>query len=442
MSSIPRDSTFDSSLALLREGYEFIWNRCKRFDTDLFQARIMGKRAVCIHGRDAAELFYDESKFQRAGAVPRRVVTSLFGKHGVQTLDGAAHRHRKAAFMSLMSATSLQQLVDETGQQWRRAVLEWEGAESIVLFDEVQRLLTRATCAWAGVPLNEAEVPRRARDFCHMVDAFGGAGPRLWQGKWARASAERWMSRVIEAVRSGALPAEAGSALYVMAHHRALSGELLPARTAAVELINVIRPTVAIGWYISFAALALHQRPELRGKLLAEPLGEAAGGFADRFMQEVRRFYPFAPFLGAKVRAPFDWRGHRFEPGTLVLLDVYGTNRDPRWWAAPDEFRPERFEGWKGDAFGLIPQGGGDPARGHRCAGESITMHQVTLGLHFLTRCIQYEVPPQDLSFDLARMPTRPRSGFVMRRVRATSALLGPIPSLPSVHTARQSAAE
>jgi fatty-acid peroxygenase len=442
MSSIPRDPALDSTLALFREGYEFIWNRCKRFQSELFQARLMGKPAVCIHGRDAAQLFYDESKLQRAGAVPRRVMTSLFGKHGVQTLDGSAHRHRKAAFLSLMSATNLQRLVDETAQHWTRSIMEWEQAETVVLFDETQRLLTRATCAWAGVPLDAQEATRRARDFCQMVDAFGGAGPRLWKGKLARARTERWMEAVIQEARSGRLRAEAGSALQVMAGLRAESGELLPARVAAVELINVIRPTVAISWYISFAALALHQHPHARLELAADTPGETSDGYADLFMQEVRRFYPFAPFLGARVRAPFDWRGHRFEPGTLVLLDVYGTHHDPHIWEAPEEFRPERFAGWRSDSFGFIAQGGGDPAVGHRCAGEWITMHQLTLALHFLTRCVQYEVPPQDLRFDLARMPTRPRSGFVMRALRPTAALLGPTPPLPSAIAARQTAAE
>src|SRR3954462_884760 len=107
MASTPRDRPFDSTFAILREGYEFIWNRCRRLQTDLFTARILGQRAVCIHGAEAAAIFYDEGKFQRRGALPRRVVTSLFGKKAVHTLDGDAHRERKAAFLSLMSPASL-----------------------------------------------------------------------------------------------------------------------------------------------------------------------------------------------------------------------------------------------------------------------------------------------------------------------------------------------
>jgi fatty-acid peroxygenase len=438
--SIPRDPEFDGTLAMLREGYDFVWSRCRRLDSDLFRTRILGKPAVCIHGPEAAALFYDETKFQRHGAIPRRVVTSLFGKKAVHTLDDAAHHKRKSAFLALMTPESLERLTALSERHWRSAIARWQQRESIVLFDEAQRILTAATCEWAGIPLEAEDVPKRARDFGMMVDAFGGVGPWLWRGKLARVRTERWMMRLIDDVRRAKRRVDAGSALYVMAHHRDDHRALLPAKVAAVELINVIRPTVAVSWYIAFAALALHMHPEARERLAHEPVGEGAGGYADAFMQEVRRFYPFTPYLGAKVRAPFVWKSHRFKPGTLVLLDVYGSQHDPRIWDAPEQFRPERFEHWRGGAFDFIPQGGG-PRTGHRCPGEWITMHNLTLAVHFLARCMAFEVPIQDLRIDITRMPTRPKSGFVMRNVRATAALNEPAPHLPSIAAVRDSEA-
>lgn len=419
MSTIPRDPAFDSTLALLREGYDFIWSRCRRFESDIFLTRVMGKRAVCIHGREAAELFYDESKLQRRGAVPRRVVTSLFGKGGVQTLDDAAHRQRKSAFLALTSLAQLDGMLHETARQWSTAIARWQKERAVVLFDEAAHVLTRAACAWAGVPLPKADVQRRASDFVAMVDAFGGAGPRLWRGKLARSRAEAWMERLVEDVRTGDLRVAEGCVLGVMSRHEDERGALLPARTAAVEVLNIIRPTVAVSWYITFAALALHEHPELRDELARAPLG-AASTAAQRFALEVRRFYPFAPFLGAKVRAPFEWRGHQFQPGTLVLLDVYGTNHDPHLWEAPDEFRPRRFEQWSEDLYSFIPHGGGHPATGHRCPGEAVTTEQLVLALHVLARCVTFESSHRDLSFDRARMPTRPKSGFRMEAIKAT----------------------
>ena len=433
MSNIPRDPAIDSTLALWREGYEFIWNRCRRYDSDLFLTRVMGRKTVCIHGVEAAALFYDERKFARHGGLPRRVVTSLFGKGAVHTLDDAAHRERKAAFMSLMRPESMQRLMDEAAQGWRRAIRDWQHSKRIVLLDETQQLLTEAVCNWAGVPVSRGEIARRARDLAAMVDAFGGVGPRLWRGKAARMRTERWIARYIEQVRERQLYAAPDSALSVMAQLRDHDGRQLDAKTAAVELINVLRPTVAIAWYIVFAAHALHRHPQMRDRIARESVDEGAGEYTDLFMQEVRRFYPFTPFLGARVRQAFEWRGQQFEPGTLVLLDVHGTDHDPTIWDCPEEFRPERFRSWSGSAFDFIPHGGGQHATGHRCPGEWITMHNLALALHFLTRCASYQVEPkQDLDIDLTRMPTQPASGFVIQRVRATFQLERPAPRLPS----------
>ncbi|MBB2962639.1 hypothetical protein [Methylobacterium sp. R2-1] len=69
----------------------------------------------------------------------------------------------------------------------------------------------------------------------------------------------------------------------------------------AVELINVLRPTVANARYIVFSAMALHDHPDRRAAVAD---GKEA---ADRFTYEVRRFFPFIPFIGGRVREPFTW---------------------------------------------------------------------------------------------------------------------------------------
>jgi fatty-acid peroxygenase len=441
MSSIPRDPALDSTLSVMREGYEFIWNRCRRFHSDLFTARVMGRPTVCIHGREAAELFYDPRKLERRGALPRRLLTSLFGTRGVQTLDDDAHRRRKAAFLSLMGPSRLDELVRETARQWQIAIRSWPARDRVVVFDEAERVLAAAVCSWAGLPLAAADVAARARDLGAMVDALGSVGPRLWRGKRARRRTERWVTGLVEEVRRGALHGDPRSALQVMAALRGTDDGLVDAHTAAVEVINVIRPTVAIAWYVAFTALALHTHP-IAAEQLARAPAAGGGDHADWFMQEVRRFYPSVPYLGAQVRSRFTWRGHGFEPGTLVLLDVYGTLHDPRIWEAPDEFWPERFAHWRGGGFDLIAQGGGDRATGHRCPGEWITMHEIALALHYLTRCVTYAVVSnQDLSFDLGRVPARPRSGFVICNVRPLPALDAAPPQLPSRTAAREAAA-
>ncbi|WP_172253757.1 cytochrome P450 [Saccharibacillus deserti] len=409
----PQEHTLDNSLALLKDGYDFIFKRRREMDSDIFQTRLLGQKAICIGGKEAAELFYDTSKFKRSGAIPKRIQKSLFGVDAIQTLDGDAHRHRKALFMSLMSRERLDVFMELLAQEWEAAAHRWEQLEELELFGESQELLYRAACRWAGVPVEEETARQRADDMGDMVEAFGAVGPRHAAGRRARRRTEDWLEGYILDLRAGEVKAPEDTAAYAMAFHRDLQDRELDARMAAIELINIVRPIVAIGRYVVFSAIALHEHPEYRVKLAADE-----GKYRQWFVQETRRYYPFTPFLGASVIHDFTWQGHEFEEGTMVLLDIYGTTHDPKLWEEPDTFRPERFEHWSGSPFDLIPQGGGDHRGGHRCAGEWLTIDAMAVSLEFMANRLEYEVPEQDLGLSLSRMPALPESRFVMKNVR------------------------
>ena len=413
MTSIPRENTLDSSLALLAEGYTFIQERCRHYGTDLFETRLMLQRAVCMTGAEAARQFYEPGRFTRKRALPFTALLLLQDKGSVAMQDDAAHRHRKEMFMSLMTPERRQALTDHFTDAWRTHLQAWEDQEEVVLHSEVQALLCRAVCAWAGVPLTEAAAQKRTREFAAMIDGAGAVGPRNWRGHLLRTRTEYWARRIIERVRAGDIEPPGESAVHVIAWHRDRQGQLLDVKEAAVELINVLRPTVAVARFITFAALALHQHPASQQHLL-----EGDEAYREQFVQEVRRFYPFFPFIGGRVRKTFDWRGYRFEEGAWVLLDLYGTDHDERIWDDPQAFRPERFAHWDGSAFNFIPQGGGDHFAGHRCAGEWITIALMKRAARLLTESMQYDVPDQNLQIPLTRMPTLPKSGFKISDVR------------------------
>ncbi len=59
----------------------------------------------------------------------------------------------------------------------------------------------------------------------------------------------------------------------------------------------------------------------------------------ERFVHEVRRFYPFVPFVGAIVRHDFEWNGYRFAERTRLLLELYGTDHHPQALAGPGRQR-------------------------------------------------------------------------------------------------------
>ncbi|MCX0247598.1 cytochrome P450 [Streptomyces drozdowiczii] len=403
----------DSTLSLLLQGYAWLPDRRRRSGGAPVRTRLLGKRVIALHGPAAVRFFYDEEHIHRQGALPEPVIDTLFGQGAVHTLDGEPHRARKGMFLHLLKdPEGVRALTDRVALEWKDAVAGWAVRGRVVLFDEVAGVLTRAVHAWAGVPLTEGEADGVARDLVAMVDGFASAGPRQLRARVARRRQERRLARLVERERDGGDSAVRATPFRTVVHHRDADGALLDPRTAAVEVLNIVRPTVAVSWFAVFAAHALHRWPEHRAALRD---GDPA--FALAFAQEVRRFYPFAPFIGGLAADRLDWEGRAIRPGTLVLLDLYGQNHDPDLWPRPYVFDPARFHGTPVRPDELVPQGGGDPAAGHRCPGEDITLALLS-ALAVLLSGLAYRVPEQDLSIPLHRVPTAPRSGFVIEDVR------------------------
>jgi fatty-acid peroxygenase len=413
MHRIPREPGFDHTLALRADPYRFIAKRCRIHGSDVFEARILLQKTLCMTGPEAARLFYDEERFMRAGAAPGRLVKTLFGKSGVQTLDEASHRHRKRMFLDILALEPVSQLAETTADVWAACARQWRHGDQVVLYEAMQGVLMRAVCAWAGIPLDESEVQLRTRQVAALFSYAGSVGLMHGYARNARRGSEVWLADLVERIRSSEWKLAESSAAHVIAWHRDPRGALLDPRTAAVELLNVLRPTVAVAVWIAFVAHALHEHPECRAEIERDK-----DGYVDRFVQEVRRFYPFFPAVVARTRREFEWKGYTFPRGRRALLDLWGTDHDARIWQRPNEFDPERFVRRPPNAFAFIPQGGGDPASGHRCPGEEVAVEIMKLAARFLVHRLQYEAPPQDLELDMTNLPALPRSGFVMRNVR------------------------
>lgn len=396
----------DSTLSMLAGGYAWLPGLRRRTPGPLVRTRVMGRPAVGLRGPESVRFFYDERHVRRQGAMPLPVQGTLIGRGAVHTLDGAAHRDRKAMHMSLLASPErVSELVEHVCADWDDAALRWPGPEPVILFDEVARMLTVAVCRWAGVPLGREHSAEPAADLAAMVDGFATLGPRHWRARRGRGRWERWLKEHMGDAPPGSV---AGTV-----------ARLSPSpQLAAVELLNILRPVVAVSWYVVFAAHALHRWPRCRERM-AEP------DFAEAFAQEVRRFYPFAPFVGGKAAANLSWLGEEIPEGAIVLLDVYGQHHDETLWERPYAFEPERFLGTTARRDDLIPQGGGDPHTGHRCPGEPITV-SILKALAVRLARMDYTVPPQDLTISLRRVPARPRSGFVMTGVRPAEAEAAP----------------
>lgn len=413
----PKEEGLENGLSVLREGYLYIPNRRKIYQSNAVKTRVLGQEAILLGGEEAAKLFYDEDKFKREGAAPEPAVSTLLGQGGVQQLDDEAHRNRKKLFLDLMSKERIEIWAKLVEKYLYMATKEWIKKDSINFYKESQKVLTQAVCEWCGVPLKDKEIDKRTEQLISMIESPVAVSKRHIEGRIGRIKGEKWVSGLIEQVREGKLQPEQETALYQVAWHKELDGELMDLKTAAVELLNVIRPSVAISLYFAFTALTLQQFPEEKDKLNGDnPY------YLHMFIQEIRRYYPFFPFNGAITRKDFVWNEYQFEKDTLAIFDFYGTNHDPRVWEDPDEFKPERFSDWHKSPteqiqFKLLAQGGGSYSAGHRCPGEWNTVRAMEIVTDFLVNKIDYTVPEQDVGFSLVNMPTTPKSGMIFEQI-------------------------
>ena len=397
--TIPDLGVLDSTAGFLADGYEFGRRRFARVGVDAFRTRLMGRPVTVLYGAEAARRFGDGHHFSRDRALPSTVQHLLQDKGSVQTLQDDQHRHRKSLFIEVLRPPQLERLRAAFAAEWREARSHADGAPMAVA-DASAVALTRAVLAWCGIPPQRVHTTRLSEHLVAMIDNAARLGPSHWRARLTRRRTERWAAQVIEAVREGRMPVASDAPIAALARHTDATGHPLTLDIAAVELLNLLRPTVAVSRFLAFAALALIEHPEWCARI-------RDGAPIEWFVNEVRRTAPFFPVVGGTARSPFQWRGSRIAVGDWVLLDLWATNHDPRTWSEPDRFDPDRFADWNGDVNTLIPQGAGSLEEDHRCPGEGAAI--TLMGEFARSFCAgEVHVPEQDFTVDLRRFPAMP----------------------------------
>ncbi len=279
----------------LDEGYLLLSKLREEADAPVVKARLLNKEVIAVYGEEAAKKFYDPRNFKREGAMPKLVLKTLFGEDGVQTLDGKSHEKRKTIFMDLMTPKRMEdyhRILDRTLTKR----MDQEHGE-FQLFDVAKDVLFRSICEWSGINLaqmSQTEIDRLAEYQISMISSAVTNPKTHVKGIENRKKAEKWVQSLIEEARTHPVAGKEEVALYAFASATDDDGELLPIDVAAVELLNVIRPTVALTVWIALMGHALFSRPDIYQRLHAE-----FDQLQDSFIQEMRRYYPFFPMLPA-----------------------------------------------------------------------------------------------------------------------------------------------
>jgi cytochrome P450 len=132
-------------------------------------------------------------------------------------------------------------------------------------------------------------------------------------------------------------------------------------------------------------------------------------------LAESMRLFPPAYLLGRRALADYDVPGTDYvlPKGTVVLLSQYLLHRDPRFWDAPEQFRPERWLVDEGERrrYAYFPFGGGPRI----CIGEHFAWMEGALVLATIARRWRLEsVAGQKIAFH-AVITLRPKHGMRMK---------------------------
>lgn len=108
-------------------------------------------------------------------------------------------------------------------------------------------------------------------------------------------------------------------------------------------------------------------------------------------IKETTRLYPAGPLIPHESSEECTVAGFRIPRGTILLINLWAIQQDPKLWDEPTRFKPERFkesEGIMRDGFKFMPFGSG--RRG--CPSENLAMRMLGLTLASLIQCFEWEL--------------------------------------------------
>ncbi|WP_026607857.1 cytochrome P450 [Methylocapsa acidiphila] len=177
---------------------------------------------------------------------------------------------------------------------------------------------------------------------------------------------------------------------------------------------------------LTWALYLISQNPDVEARLLDE-LHAVLGGrppsaadvrklrYADMVIKETLRLYPPVWLLGPRVGVDaFEVGPYRLPAGATVLISPWVTHRDPRYFAQPEKFDPDRWSektNEPSEKYAYFPFSGGE----RQCIGKSYATMEAVLLLATILQGFRLELVPEARVAPQALVTLQPRRGLPMR---------------------------
>ncbi|HLK51651.1 MAG TPA: cytochrome P450 [Bryobacteraceae bacterium] len=338
----------------------------------------------------------------------------------------AFHRERIVAYAGIMTCYAEQMLT------------AWRDEAQIDIHQEMMRLtLAIAVRALFDVPADG--VPEISRAINVLMRNMTGARmllpsfvrllpwPGLFEFRRAVRKLDETVYRIIRLHRESGH--DAGDLLSMLIEARGEDGSRLDDRQIRDEVMTFLlagHETTALA--LSWAWQLLSQNPQAEEKL-REELDRVLGGrlpeisdlpslkYAEGVIKESMRLYPPAWGVGRSVIQEFDLAGYRIPAGSNVVMSPWVMHRDPRFFADPLQFDPDRWnreDSRKLPRFAYFPFGAGP----RQCIGASFAMMEAVLLLATIAQRFQLHLVGAHPVEPLPSITLRPK-GEMWVRVRS-----------------------
>ena len=344
-------------------------------------------------------------------------------------MQPAFHRERIAAYASTMVTYA---------DRVRRA---WSPGTPL----DVAREMSRLTLLIVGKTLFDADVESQARDvgeamsglmdsFWTLMLPFGETLqrlpiPHIRRGRKARERLDAIIYGMIRERRANLGDRGDLLSMLLMAQDDEDKGRGMTDRQIRDEAMTIFlagHETTANAltwtWYL------LSQSPEVERRLHEEidrVLEGRLPGVADvdrlpfttRVVTESMRLYPPAWLVGRRAVNEYSIGPYYVPPRSIIVMSQWIVHRDPRYYADPDRFEPDRWTPEFKAAlprFAYFPFGGGP----RQCIGESFAWMELVLLVATLAQQWRFELVPGHPVVPQAAVTLRPKFGMKMINVR------------------------
>lgn len=395
---------------------------------------------VIRHPDHARQVLLDDAaRYHKTHSVFDRL-SSLLGD-GLLTTDGELWKRHRRMIQPAFTRTQIGRYADVAVGEARRAAATWSVGRTYDMAAEMMSLTLRIVCRSLfshDVSGDADRVGAAMHAFQAAVtrpDVFPGWVPSRGRRRLRRAIAEldRIVYGMIDERRRGAARRDLLQTLLDAADDEA-GGERLSEREVRDHLVTLFLAghettsnALTWTWYLLSRNRDAEQRlhAELDRVLDGRPPTFAdlpRLAYAEQVIKEAMRFYPPAYVLARRAREDTTIGGYPVPAGSEVVVWIYMTHRDPRWFPEPERFLPERFTPELEAArprLAYLPFGAGPRA----CIGKQFAMVEAVLILASLAQRFHFELDTRHKIKTRPRLTLTPNKGMRMQlQVRARPA--------------------